>query len=256
MGAAQRQLARCCGKLPGVTGLACYVGCCVMPCKGLRKFWNKLTGADKAEEQEALLRARAEVPFAGTRRVLILGLDGVGKSCFMWMCEHPQASSLEGDAPGGATMGVRRFTRKSVVASDGSFSVDLDLCEVGGGEKVRPYWKHYAAPDLDVVAVFIAAADLQTARLDEAAVHLVPAWTEIQRRSPRLKLCLVVCGDEGVAGGAALKQFQDALSRAGSPEAGRLMSRTSELRCGDLKTSSARRFTDDLLQALASLAGD
>ncbi|CAE8716761.1 unnamed protein product [Polarella glacialis] len=174
-----------CGKLPGTLGLAGYVACCVLPCKLLFGRCGNAAGKQEDAEEEALIER-------GVRQVLLLGLDGSGKSSFLWMCEHPSELCLPSGRPSGCaappsatTVGVLRLTRKAVQHPLGGERVDLDLCEVGGGAQVRPFWSHYLTRQISVVAYFVdcSAPD----RLDEAAGQLAKFYAS-QRSFPQLLL--------------------------------------------------------------------
>ncbi|XP_077597494.1 ADP-ribosylation factor-like 10 [Stigmatopora nigra] len=68
----------------------------------------------------------------GKRQVLVLGLDGAGKS-----------SVLQGLTPGGANKGLCRPTRGFNFMSFTVPACQLDFLEIGGGEELRGYWVEY-----------------------------------------------------------------------------------------------------------------
>jgi len=136
----KRIVARICGQLPGKAGLAGYAVCCILPCKALQGL-KRLDDASTSSQ---------EMVHVGTRRVLLFGLDGSGKSSFMWMCEHPLVEELPAGEVPQPTSGVLRLTRKDISVPDG-YKVDLDLCEIGGDERLRPFWPRYIARDVRTI---------------------------------------------------------------------------------------------------------
>lgn len=154
------------------------------------KSGYKTKSRDGAEGEEMLL------PNRGLRQVLLLGLDGSGKSSFLWMCEHPGEVSLPPGGGGGSsappsasTTGVLRLTRKDVHVAAQQCAVNLDLAEVGGGERIRPFWPHYLKREIKTVAFFVDCS--ASARLGEAAVSLANLWTTIQSAAPFAAIVLV-----------------------------------------------------------------
>merc|ERR1740121_2483564 len=99
MNIVRRLCGKLCGKLPGRSGLIGFFVCCVLPCKSLVR---KKAAADQEKD-------KVELPSAGTRQVLLLGLEGAGKSCFLWLSEHPTMDKLQ-DASLTPSAGVVRLT--------------------------------------------------------------------------------------------------------------------------------------------------
>jgi len=96
------------------------------------------------------------------RRVLVVGLDGSGKTCLLRRLVH-QESALTPPTHGHAT------TR---VAFDGT---DVELIDVGGGEDVRRYWGLYF-DELMALVYVIDSADKR--RLEEAGLELHRVLTD------------------------------------------------------------------------------
>eukprot|EP00913_Durusdinium_trenchii_P000319 g292.t1 len=78
----RRWTAWLCSRLPRAYGLAGFVLCCVLPCRCLEP-------SPKQSQQDL-----------GSRKVLLLGFDGAGKSAFLWLAEHPTATQLPVRCPG------------------------------------------------------------------------------------------------------------------------------------------------------------
>mmetsp|Transcript_66216 Transcript_66216/g.184372 ORF Transcript_66216/g.184372 Transcript_66216/m.184372 type:complete len:247 (-) Transcript_66216:46-786(-) len=240
----QRAIARVCGKLPGRSGLVGYVVCCVLPCKSC---WQKrrASSARGAADEAALL------PSVGTRQVLILGLEGAGKSSFLWLCEHPSEAQLPDGAPLSPTAGVHRLMRKEVPNHVRKCKVDLELCEVGGSRRVRPFWQHYMTRSIRALAFFVSAATADEA--GEAAAAFVEACAAARSRMPSARFVLVVVR-LGTAGALAPAEVREAvMSRAvGTVDVDRVV-------CADLILAkgcgaAARQSADELLAVLAAAA--
>ncbi|XP_051903170.1 ADP-ribosylation factor-like 10 [Hippocampus zosterae] len=80
--------------------------------------------------QYATIKEEKEDP--RKRQVLVLGLDGAGKS-----------SVLQGLTPSGGKRGHCRPTRGFNFVSLSAPACQLDFLEIGGGEELRPYWLEY-----------------------------------------------------------------------------------------------------------------
>lgn len=184
-------IARLCGQLPGKSGLAGYVVCCVLPCRALQG-WLKPEADDRTEKNAPVAR------HVGERRVLIFGLDGSGKTSFLWMCEHPLAEELAPDETRAPTSGVLRLTRKDVKCDDAgpgvneeraAKMVDLDMCEIGGDARIRPFWSRYISRDIKVLAFFVDASAPQ--RLQDAALQFTNIAKAALEMAPRIRLLLI-----------------------------------------------------------------
>lgn len=243
----RRQVARACGKLPGTSGLIGFVVCCALPCKICRGLFG--FGRCKSD-------AETELPNLGSWRVLLLGLDGSGKSSFLWMCENPHAphvpsptrrgkdSGTSTAAPPGPTTGVLRLMRKGIRPEGGErCTVDLDLSEVGGGESFRRFWGHYITPDVATI-VFFADAAAPPDRMAATAAQLEGLCEELRRKRSWPKLVLVA---SRAADATAADQTHAALKAT-----------TKGLRCrfvriDDLYNGGARTSADHLLEIIASV---
>jgi len=251
MDSLRRAVARFCGRLPGTTGLAGYVVCCVLPCrccwKGLEKTLR--FGKDsKHEDGEPLVKCNV-----GTRKVLVLGLDGSGKSSWLWLCDHPEDSSLRSGELLQPTSGVQRLTRKHVRSSVGeetNVSVDLELTEVGGGEQIRPFWGHYVAQDLAVLVFFADASDSD--RLEEAAEALAEVCRAVvaQAKAPSARLLLVAMNTFAV-GAEPSSDIHEVMRRAAEDVVAFDGVRILE---ADLVGAAGREPADALLSHVADLA--
>lgn len=252
-------VARICGRLPGTVGLAGYYVCCLLPCKVCKR-----RPAGRASE-DGLLK-EGTLPSIGTRRVVVLGLDGAGKSSFLWMCDNPLAKGLSDRDPSAApapSAGVVRLTRKDVALRERGVSADVDISEIGGGPQVRRFWQHYLTKDVDAVAFFVDAS--APARLEEAAAQLASLSGAICSRSSRASSAVVavVVTNVGAAGSLAPAEVHRrfaACVRGSSGGAGAAVAAVADrLQCLELLElgqPGARGSSDALFAALADLAAD
>eukprot|EP00933_Yihiella_yeosuensis_P030729 TRINITY_DN24319_c2_g1_i1.p1 TRINITY_DN24319_c2_g1~~TRINITY_DN24319_c2_g1_i1.p1 ORF type:complete len:251 (-),score=39.86 TRINITY_DN24319_c2_g1_i1:606-1358(-) len=245
----RRWLATLCGKLPGTYGLAGYVACCVLPCQLLLKRCGRNEREDA--EEDALINN-------GTRQVLLLGLDGSGKSSFLWMCEHPFKESLAasgGDGcaepPTSSTMGVNRLTRKAIAHPAGGFTLDMDLCEVGGGAQIRPYWAHYITRKTAVIAFFVDASAPHT--FSEAGQLLANTCEAARKVALSAKIVLVASKVDAAQARSESEVFQAVFSEA-EKSLPSVQSAVRTFHVGLVKADSARRSADALLGELVSQA--
>mmetsp|Transcript_48803 Transcript_48803/g.145828 ORF Transcript_48803/g.145828 Transcript_48803/m.145828 type:complete len:252 (-) Transcript_48803:40-795(-) len=191
MDAFGRAVARLCGRLPGRSGLVGYVVCCVLPCRLCsRLLAPRKEDGNKGANHTDPVAAAALLPSRGMRQVLLFGLDGAGKSAFLWLCENPGEECL----PGGRlppTVGAARIMRKAIPLLEEGCRVDLDLCEVGGSEKIRAFWPQFVRSNLNVrvLAFFVSASEPE--RLAEAASQLVAVGDSLRRWAPKAHVLLV-----------------------------------------------------------------
>lgn len=183
----------------------------------------------------------------GARRVLLFGLDGAGKSSFLWMCEHPLEHELPADQALQPTSGVVRLTRKDVRAQS-NLEVDLDFGEVGGDARLRPYWSRYVARDVKVLVFMIDASAPE--RLQEAATQFAAVAAAGLKVAPRMKLLLVASRTDapGAITAAEVHARLDGLINF-TEEIGRIGCVQLALR-----GPSARGSLGDLLALLANMA--
>ncbi|KAK3710768.1 hypothetical protein QZH41_016751 [Actinostola sp. cb2023] len=71
-------------------------------------------------------------------KILLLGLDNAGKTTIL---KKLAAEEIQHITP------TQGFNIKSVQGSDG---IKLNVWDIGGQRKIRPYWKHYF-DDIDVL---------------------------------------------------------------------------------------------------------
>lgn len=259
----RRPVAKCCGKLPGVFGIAGYMVCCVLPCRGC----FALMGGARKPKGSRHGSKEASLPLLGTRRILLLGLDGAGKSSFLWMCENREAASLPApDAPilsGSAplhppTSGVLRLMRKGVRHASGRGLFDLDLCEVGGGKSIRRFWAYYIERDVAVIALFMDTTAPN--RVEELAeqVRALQASLSAEAKSGRKKTprLVLVASRVGAQGARPAPDLVRAL-RASCAGTGSSLdpSRAACAQLADLRGPTARESCEALQQALACAAG-
>lgn len=188
----------------------------------------------------------ALLPSKGSRKALVLGLDGSGKSCFLWLASHPKEGKLpvEKFKP---TTGVQRLTRKDVQLESGR--MDLDLSEVGGGLSIRSFWGRYMAQDVKVIAFFVDASAPE--RFSEAVLQFAVACGAAAASAPRARLVLVASRVD-VPGAATTAEVHAAIrsGAAGVPLDFPSIT-TTEL---SLHGPGARASVDDLTELLAQLA--
>jgi signal recognition particle receptor subunit beta len=173
----------------------------------------------------------------------MFGLDGSGKSSFLWLAEHPFIDTLPAEALQ-PTTGVLRLERKDVRARDG-YAVDLDLCEIGGDERIRPFWSRYIETDVKVLVFLVDASAPE--RLGDAATQFGSIFTAARSAVPRIKALLV----------ATRTDKPDSLSAAEVEM--RVRNQAPELgpfSCVELALSQpkARASVVDLLETLANLS--
>ncbi|XP_051793374.1 ADP-ribosylation factor-like 10 isoform X2 [Acanthochromis polyacanthus] len=95
----------------------------------------------------------------GKRQVLVLGLDGAGKS-----------SMLQGLTPGEAKRGRCRPTRGFNFMSLDVPAYQLDFLEIGGGEDLRRYWMDYLRRT-HVLVYVVDSSDRSRLPLAKAELH-------------------------------------------------------------------------------------
>ncbi|XP_008292302.1 ADP-ribosylation factor-like 10 [Stegastes partitus] len=95
----------------------------------------------------------------GKRQVLVLGLDGAGKS-----------SMLQGLTPGEPKRGPRRPTRGFNFMSLNAPACQLDFLEIGGGEDLRRYWSDYLSRT-HVLVYVVDSSDRSRLPLAKSELH-------------------------------------------------------------------------------------
>lgn len=195
----------------------------------------------------------------GMRQVLILGLDGSGKSSFLWMCEHPGEPSLPvgcagrpGAPPSESTVGVLRLMQKGVPHPDGGFVVDLDLTEVGGDGRVRPYWSRYLSRETAALVFLLDAS--QPSRLDEAAAELSAVLASARAgAAPSMRVLLVASKVDDPGARPSAEVFARVAAVAKVDLAGIA---TAELALLGAKDGAGRKSVEALLSSIARSAAD
>lgn len=250
MDSLQRLTAWLCGKLPGKTGLACYVICCVLPRRGCIRLFKARRYQTRSYSNAATPDADEHMPILGFKRVLLLGFEGAGKTAFLWMCEHPLATELpQVSDVHQPTGGVFRLTRKGVLVPGHRYIVDLDLSEVGGGKLLRPYWSQYITRDVDVLAFLVDASTPD--QLEEVATQFGATCAVARAAAPFARVVLIATR-VGAPNAMAASEVHARVRRwmPESVDGNRVV--FSELE--DLRGPSAQASADALLHKLARLA--
>ncbi|XP_069892625.1 ADP-ribosylation factor-like protein 10 [Dipodomys merriami] len=101
---------------------------------------------DDEEEEEEEEEGEPALEELEQREVLVLGLDGCGKSTFLRMLAGKPP--LEGHVPTWGFNSVRLPTR----------NFEVDLLEIGGSQNLRFYWKEFVN-EVDVLVFMVDSAD-------------------------------------------------------------------------------------------------
>uniref|UniRef100_I3M4Z6 ARF like GTPase 10 n=1 Tax=Ictidomys tridecemlineatus TaxID=43179 RepID=I3M4Z6_ICTTR len=102
--------------------------------------WDEWDPEDEEEEEEPALEELEQ------REVLVLGLDGSGKSTFLRVLSGKPP--LEGHIPTWGFNSVRLPTK----------DFEVDLLEIGGSQNLRFYWKEFVN-EVDVLVFMVDSAD-------------------------------------------------------------------------------------------------
>ncbi|XP_037323615.1 ADP-ribosylation factor-like 10 [Pungitius pungitius] len=123
----------------------------------LNFFYERRTWSPRAEYRTI----KEEEEERGKRQVLVLGLDGAGKS-----------SMLQGLTPGGwaAKRGRCRPTRGFNFMSLNAPACQLDFLEIGGGEDLRRYWSDYLRKT-HVLVYVVDSSDRSRLPMAKAELH-------------------------------------------------------------------------------------
>ncbi|XP_067937552.1 uncharacterized protein [Watersipora subatra] len=128
------------------------------------------------------------------KRILVLGLDGSGKSSLL--------TCLSGECASATPRPTEGF---NVVSIQSSTPVSMDIWEIGGGESIRKYWPNFIQ-DTEVLVFVIDSAN--KARFSEA-------YTEMHKLlgEPRLvdKPFVVVASKQDLQGAAKRDEIKEAL---------------------------------------------
>lgn len=162
-----------------------------------------VTDEPKIEEEEAAVVSAAEpqkVPEEKTTRtgessgsqVLVLGLDGAGKSSLL---HHFSFSNTEQEVK--PTQGLHAI---SINKED----LNIEFLEIGGNEELRLYWQKYISKALLLVFV-VDSSDPQRFPLAKTHLH------ELLTSDPDLPL-MVLANKQDLPGACSITDLHDALS--------------------------------------------
>ncbi|XP_023117021.1 ADP-ribosylation factor-like 10 isoform X1 [Amphiprion ocellaris] len=129
----------------------------------------------------------------GKRQVLVLGLDGAGKS-----------SMLQGLTPGEAKRGRCRPTRGFNFMSLDAPACQLDFLEIGGGEDLRRYWMDYLRRT-HVLVYVVDSSDRSRLPLAKAELH------RLLRVEPQLPV-VVLGNKQDKPNAVSVSELHEALS--------------------------------------------
>nr|XP_040038099.1 ADP-ribosylation factor-like 10 isoform X2 [Gasterosteus aculeatus aculeatus] len=189
---------------------------------GVEVKLNKM-GKDEGEEEER-----------GKRQVLVLGLDGAGKS-----------SMLQGLTPGGwaAKRGRCRPTRGFNFVSLNAPTCQLDFLEIGGGEDLRRYWSDYLRKT-HVLVYVVDSSDRSRLPMAKAELHRL---LMVQPQLP-----VVVLGNkQDKPNAVSVSELHEALSLGSETGDRKLFLLAAQLGSDDTLRDSCRgldSFQDLLLQ--------
>ncbi|XP_030216595.1 ADP-ribosylation factor-like 10 isoform X2 [Gadus morhua] len=130
----------------------------------LNFFYQRKLWSPQAEYSMLTEESRAEDK---KQQVLVLGLDGAGKSSLL------HCLTLGGGAPGGvARPGHRRPTRGFNFMSLRGSAHQLDFLEIGGDQELRCYWLEYLRKT-DILVYVVDASDRQRLPLARQELQLL-----------------------------------------------------------------------------------
>ncbi|XP_071368917.1 ADP-ribosylation factor-like 10 [Centroberyx affinis] len=170
----------------------------------------------------------------GKRQVLVLGLDGAGKS-----------SMLQGLTPGepAGRRGRCRPTRGFNFMSLSAPACQLDFLEIGGGEDLRRYWSDYLRKT-HVLVYVVDSSDRRRLPLAKAELH------RLLRVDPQLPV-VVLGNKQDKPNAVSVSELHEALSLGSVAEERRLFLLAAQLGSeGALRNSyhGLQAFQDLLLQ--------
>ncbi|XP_077448656.1 ADP-ribosylation factor-like 10 [Stigmatopora argus] len=168
----------------------------------------------------------------GKRQVLVLGLDGAGKS-----------SVLQGLTPGGAKKGLCRPTRGFNFMSFTVPAYQLDFLEIGGSEELRLYWVEYLMKT-HVLVYVVDSSDRDRLPVAKLELH------RLLGARPQLPV-VVLANKQDKAEAVSVSELYRALSLASVAEDRKLFLLAAQLPSdGTLRNScqGLDRFQDFLLQ--------
>ncbi|CAL8362334.1 unnamed protein product [Lota lota] len=166
-----------------------------------RKLWTP-----QAEYSMLTEELRAEEK---KQQVLVLGLDGAGKSsllqCLTLGGGAPGGGAPGGGAPGGVTRPVqRRPTRGFNFMSLRGSAHHLDFLEVGGDQELRCYWLEYLRK-ADILVYVVDSSDRQRLPLARQELQLL---LEMERDLP----VVVLANKQDQADALGVSELHEGLS--------------------------------------------
>ncbi|XP_019723653.1 ADP-ribosylation factor-like 10 isoform X2 [Hippocampus comes] len=194
----------------------------------LNYFYPRRTWSPHA--QYATIKEEKEDP--RKRQVLVLGLDGAGKS-----------SVLQGLTPGGAKRGRCRPTRGFNFISLSAPACQLDFLEIGGGEDLRPYWLEYLIRT-HVLVYVVDSSDRGRLPLAKLELH------RLLRVQPQLPV-VVLGNKQDKPDAVSVSELHEALSLGSVVEDRKLFLLAAQLGSDSALRNSCRgldTFQDLLLQ--------
>lgn len=168
----------------------------------------------------------------GKRQVLVLGLDGAGKS-----------SMIQGLSPSRSKQSQCRPTRGFNFISLSLTSCQLDFLEIGGGEDLRGYWCDYLRKTHILVYV-VDSSDIGRLPLAKAELH------RLLKVEPQLPV-VVLGNKQDKPNAASIPELHEALSLGSVTKDRRLFLLAAQLGSDPALRSSGRgleTFQDLLLQ--------
>ncbi|XP_054611502.1 ADP-ribosylation factor-like 10 isoform X2 [Dunckerocampus dactyliophorus] len=168
----------------------------------------------------------------GKRQVLVLGLDGAGKS-----------SMLQGLTPGGVKTRCCRPTRGFNFMSITAPACQLDFLEIGGGEELRRYWSEYLIRT-HVLVYVVDSSDRNRLQLAKSELH------HLLKGQPQLPV-VVLGNKQDKANALSMLELHEALSLGSVVEDRKLFLLATQLGSDGTLTNSCRgldTFQDLLLQ--------
>uniref|UniRef100_A0AC34Q0Z9 ADP-ribosylation factor-like protein 3 n=1 Tax=Panagrolaimus sp. JU765 TaxID=591449 RepID=A0AC34Q0Z9_9BILA len=125
-------------------------------------------------------------------RILLLGLDNAGKTTILKKLASEDVTHIT------PTQG---FNIKSVISDD----IKLNVWDIGGQRKIRPYWKNYF-DNTDVLIYVIDSTDRK--RFDETSLELYELLDEDKLRSVPV---LIFANKQDMATAAKANEIADGL---------------------------------------------
>ncbi|XP_075996529.1 ADP-ribosylation factor-like 10 [Genypterus blacodes] len=194
-----------------------------------RRIWSP-------EAEYGTIREEEEEEDRGKRQVLVLGLDGAGKSSVLQGLMHSEPAAKRGRC-----RPTRGFNFMSLKAPTGQ----LDFLEIGGGEDLRRYWSDYLRRTHILVYV-VDSSDRTRLPLAKAELHRL---LRAERQLP-----VVVLGNkQDKADALSVAELREALSLSSVCEDRKLLLLAAQLDSeGALKTSGPglQALQDLLLQLI------